>query len=395
MSEVFIRGTGRTKFGVLLDRSIKQLTAEAIELALKDADVARSEIDGIFFGNCLQGAIENLHSTRGPIACLPAGFGRIPIHSIEGACATGADALHLGYLGVASGMHETVLVVGAEKVNLPDRRKTFEAFGNNFDPDENIEELFEVSAGSGETRTIAVDRHAVLARQLMAETDLTVQDFATLAAAGYAGARVNPYAHRTHGATAEQILAATTTVAPLTKLMMCPISDGGAAVVISSKPDRGTRNVRIAATRIATRSHLDDPDGPSAAATAAAGAFEAAGLGPEDIDVAELHDASVPYLLMSLRDTGIFPPGTEARHIREGRNALGGALPVNTSGGLLCRGHAIGATGISQVAELTEQLRGEAGAVQVEGARTALAHVGGGVVRFKTAVAAATILVKA
>jgi acetyl-CoA acetyltransferase len=394
MNDVHVLGGAVTPFGVHLDRSVKQMTAEAIELAIKDANLGMDDIGGIFYGNCLGGAVQGLQATRGPIACLAAGFGQIPIHSVENACATGATAVHMAYLAVAAGVHDTVLAVGCEKANHEDRRITFQAFASGFDPDENIAELFHQSAGAGETRTNSVDRHAVLAREVMADTGLTIEDFAALASVGLQNAADNPNAHRQHGATPQAVLDASVAVAPLTKLMMCPISDGAAAAVISRQRATDGRGVRIAASRVASRSALTDPDGPSAGRSALNAVYAAADLRPDDVDVAELHDASITYLVMSLRDSGLCPPGEEIATIREGRTRIDGAIPVNTSGGLLGRGHAVGATGVAQIVELTQQLRGEAGTRQVHDPRVALAHVGGGVIGFKTAVSGATLLVR-
>jgi acetyl-CoA acetyltransferase len=386
-----------TRFGLQLDRSLKELTAESVELALDDAGTDRKEIDGVFFGNCLAGLVTGQEATRGPITVMPAGFGEIPIHAIEAACASGADALHMAYMAIASGMHNTVLVVGAEKANHADRRKSFAAYRGGLDVDEDIEKTFEASEGFGANRTAAVDRHALIARRMMADQGMTIEDIAQLAAVGYRNAAANPNAHRGHGPSARDVLDDRVTTPPITRLMMCPISDGASAVVVSADPGPsvGGCRVRIASSRTATRYRLDEEEGPSAIRTATTAAYEDAGIGVADLDFAELHDASVAYLLLALVESGLCPPGDELSWIREGVTAIDGRMPVNASGGSLARGHAPGATGVAQIHEVVTQLRGAAGARQIPGhPSTALACVAGGTIRFETAVAAAHVLVR-
>lgn len=397
MRDIFVRGSGMTRFGLQLDRSLKELTAEAVERALADARTDRKEIDGVFFGNCLAGLVTGQEATRGPITVMPAGFGEIPIHAVEAACASGADALHMAYMAIASGMHDTVLVVGAEKANHADRQKSFAAYRGGLDVDEDIEKTFEAGEGMGTNRTAAVDRHALIARRMMADQGMTVEDIAQLAAVGYRNAAANPDAHRGHGPSAQDVLDDRVTTPPITRLMMCPISDGAAAVVVSADPGPSSDGcrVRVASSRSATRWRLDETDGPSAIRTATTAAYQDAGITVADVQFAELHDASVAYLLLALVESGLCPPGEELAWIREGVTALDGRLPVNSSGGSLARGHAPGATGVAQIHEVVSQFRGTAGGRRIPGdPSVALACVAGGTIRFETAVAAAHILVR-
>ena len=392
MRKVYVTGTGITEFGLHLDRNLKDLTADAVSQALKDADLEVPDIQGVYFGNCVLGLITGLETNRGVISLMPMGFGRIPITDVSNACATGANAVHLGWLAVAAGLHDTVLVVGAEKANLEDRARTFAAYSSAFDPEE---AGFETGDGAGATRSSSVDRQAVLAQRVMAERGLTEHHLGLLAAVNHRHGALNPKAHRRAGLTYDQIMADRMVVAPIRRSMMSPISDGAAAVVLSAhRPADGARRVRVLGSRMATRRGFDDPAGPSAAATAARAAYEAAGVGPDEIDVAEIHDASVAYQLLSLRETELCPGGREAEYIESGAFAIHGRMPVNTSGGQVARGHAIGATGVAQVAEISAQLRGTAGGMQVDAPRVGLAHIAGGVIRFETAVAGAHVLVR-
>jgi acetyl-CoA acyltransferase len=393
MRRVNVVGTTVIPCGVYLDRSVKQMTAEASRLALTDALLVQDDVQAIYFGNSLSGLITGQESTRGAIACVAAGFGTIPIQNVENSCATGANAIHAGWLAVASGLYDTVLVIGVEKVNLADRARTFAAYRGGID----LDEPFETGEGAGENRTAAVDRQATLARAMMADLDLTKEHFARLAAVSHYNGSVNPIAHRQAGATWEQILADRVVTEPLTRMMISPITDGAAAVVLSAtRPGSHDIRVRIAGSRIATRSKRADEDGPTANEAVAAAVYEAAGIGADEVDVAEVHDASVAYQLTSMRELRLCPPGEERKWIETEHTALTGGLPVNPSGGLIARGHPIGATGVAQVVEITQQLRGEAGARQIanDHARVGLAHVGGGIIGFKTAVAGATLLVK-
>jgi acetyl-CoA acyltransferase len=397
VKDIYLRGGGMTDFGLQLDRSLKELTATAIESALADSGVERRQIDGIFFGNCMAGLITGQEATRAPVTCIPAGFGEIPIHAVENACASGADALHMAFMAVASGLHETVLVVGAEKANHADRQRSFAAYRAGLDVDEDVEKIFEAAPGAGTERTMTVDRHALIARRLMAEHGLTEEDLATVAAVGYRNAAANPHAHRRSGPGVRDILDDRVTVPPITRLMMCPISDGAAAVVVSAQAGEaiGGCGVRIASSRTATRSRLDDPDGPSATKSATRRAFADAGIKPDDLHFAEVHDASVAYLLLALSESGICPATQQRDWIRAGVTALDGAFPVNASGGSLARGHAPGATGVAQVVEVVSQFRGRSDGRQIPGdPSVALACVAGGTIGFESAVGAAHVLVK-
>lgn len=390
MQQVVVRGTGMTRFGRHLDRTLKDLAAEAVRAALDDAGVDVGAIDAIVCANSLAGLITGQECIRGEVVSFPLGFGSIPIHNVENACASGANALHLAWLMVASGLHQTVLALGVEKANHEDRQRTFAAYKAGFDPDE----MPELAPGSGTDRTPLVDRQAQLARDLMERHGLDREALAAIAARSLANAAKNPVAHRRFGATVDDVLAARMVVDPITTLMSSPVSDGAAAAVVTAADEPRPRDVRIAASRLATRPPLSRPDGPSATRTAVSAALRDAGVTPDQVDVAELHDASVAYEVIAWQETGLCPPGHERAWATSGHTEIGGSLPINPSGGLVGRGHALGASGIAQVHELVQQLRGEAGERQVDGARVALAHVGGGVIGWQTAVAAAHVLVK-
>ncbi|WP_185996689.1 thiolase family protein [Nocardioides campestrisoli] len=391
MNDVVISGVGMHAFGKHLDLSMKELGRVATEAALADAGVGVPDIEAMFFSNALAGLITGQECIRGEIVGYPMGLAGIPIHNVENACASGGNALHLAWMAVASGMYETVLALGVEKANHPDKTKTFAAFGAGMD----VEERFATADGAGEKRTPFVDRQARLASTLFDDRGVTLEGLARVTARSLEAARLNPFAHRRFGATWREVLEAREAVAPLTVLMSSPISDGAAAVVVTSRPDKvaDPRSINVLASRMATRPPKDAVDAPNAVEASGIAAYEQAGLGPADMDLAEVHDASVAYELMAWTDLGLCRPGEEQRWAMEGVTDVGGAMPVNRSGGLVGRGHALGASGLAQVHDVVAQLRGEAGDLQLpEDPRTALVQIGGGVVDWLTAASSVHIL---
>jgi acetyl-CoA acetyltransferase len=390
-SKVVIGGVGMSPFGKHLDQSMKDMARVAVTSALADAQVGVKDIQAMFFSNALAGLITGQECIRGEVTAYPLGLAGIPIHNVENACASGGNALHLAWMAVASGLYDTVLALGVEKTNLEDRQRTFAAYGAGMD----VEQGFATGEGAGQERTPFVDRQARLASALFDERGVSIEGLATIASRSLQAAKLNPFAHRRFGATAQEVLDSRIVVAPLTALMSSPISDGAAAVVVTSRPEAlaAGRSVDILASRMATRPPADQPDAPNAVEASARAAYEQAGLGPKDMDLAEVHDASVAYELMAWVDTGICPPGDEARWIADGVTEAGGALPVNRSGGLVGRGHALGASGLAQVHDSVQQLRGEAGDLQLaSNPRHALVQIGGGVVDWLTAASSVHIL---
>lgn len=378
-----------TRFGKLLDRSLKQMGAEAVNAALADARLGIADIPAAFVGNCLAGQITGQESIRGETILMAMGFGTIPMHNVENACATAGNALHLAWLSVASGLTDVALAVGVEKANCEDMSKTFAAYSGGMD----IDDRFEVGAGAGEDRSVNVDRQATLARELMERTGVTARHLAMVAARDLANGQRNLLAHRQFGGSADDVLNARLVVAPITSLMSSPISDGAAAaVVVSDRFGVEPGDIEIVGSALRTRRALDDQSGPQVVESATSAAYEMAGLGPEDIDVAEIHDASVAYELRAWTESGLCPPGDEVRWIESDHTAITGPMPLNPSGGLVARGHAVGASGIAQIYELVMQMRGAAGDRQVARARTALAQIGGGAIGFETACSTAHVL---
>ncbi|MET8052025.1 MULTISPECIES: thiolase family protein [unclassified Streptosporangium] len=389
-SDAVIRGVGMTPFGKFLGSSMKDLGRAAVNAALDDAGVRVGDIQAVFFANALAGLITGQECIRGETVTYPLGFGTIPVHNVENACASGGNALHLAWMAVASGMYDTVLALGVEKANHEDRVRTFSAFGSGMD----VEDGFAVGDDAGQDRSPFVDRQARLARTLFEDRGVTMEGLARVASRSLENARLNPMAHRRFGGSPQDVLQARVVVDPITVLMSSPISDGAAAVVVTRRPDpeRSGRDVRILASRIATRPPKGLAGAPGAAKAAGLAAYEQAGLGPGDIDFVEVHDASVAYELLTWSELGLCEPGQEQEWAMKGGTERSGAMPVNASGGLVGRGHALGASGLAQVFELTQQIRGEAGDRQLPRARVGLAQIGGGVIDWETAVSSVHIL---
>jgi len=395
MRDVFVIGIGHTPFGKFLERNIKSLTEEAVTLALKDAQIEKGDLESVFFGNAMQGLVTGQEMVRGQVALRHAGIDGIPIVNCENACATGSTAFHLAWQTVSGGHVDVALAVGAEKLYMEDTEKMF----RNYDVGMDMEILEQLRArwaaeakkagkedyGAGMPRSFAMDMYASTCRSHMDIFGTTQDDLAYIAAKNHNNSVHNPYAQYRNPMTAEEILAGRPVVYPLTAPMCAPIGDGAAAAVLCSadyvKRLPGSRRVRVRASILGSGTDRPEGFGPDhVSVRLSRRAYDMAGLGPEDIDVIELHDASAMGEIIQFEGLGFCPWGKAAAVARTGATALGGRIPVNPSGGLVSKGHPLGATGIGQIAEIVIQLREEAGKRQVKGARIGMTENGGGFV---------------
>jgi acetyl-CoA acyltransferase len=386
VNEVIIAGAGMTKFGRTPGRGIRALANEAAAAALADAGIDAAQVQRIYFGNAAGATVGRQDMVRGQVAFRHEALVAAPIVNVENACASGGTAFLLAQETVRSGIAEVVLTVGAEQLSHTDKARSLQALRGSMDIGEIGEE--ETAPDGGST---LMEAYADEGRQLLADTDCTVEDFARLAVKNRRHGGMNPRAHFAAPLTVGEVLGARMVADPLTLTMCSPITDGSAALVICSadyaRRQRLTGPV-IRASRIAPgRGAGSTPLGDAAKA-----AYEAAGLGPDDFDLIEMHDAAAPAELLQYVELGLCGPGEAQRLVRDGATALGGRIPVNTSGGLMSRGHPLGATGCAQIVELFEQLLGRATARQVESPRLALAVNAGGWVGGSYAVGVATIL---
>ena len=370
MRDVYVAGIGMTKFTKQPDRSLKDLTAEAVNAAMKNAGLTERDVQSCYFGNAVAGSMTGQEMLAGQFLLRPLGFGAIPVFNVENACASASTAFHLAWQAVATGVHDAVLAVGAEKMTHRDKARSFAAIGGSVDVETAPANL---QAG----RSFLMDMYAESALRYMEQTGATRADFARVVVKNQRHGKLNPVAQYGGELTVERVLAAREIVWPFTLQMCSPISDGAAAALLVSdelRPSGGTTVAVLAS--VATSAPVDGLT--SVTGLAADHAYELAGLGPADLDCAEVHDAAASAELVIYEQLGLAGPGDGAALIRSGQAELGGALPVNTSGGLLARGHPIGATGLAQIVEAVLQLRGAAGGRQVPGARVALTQNAGG-----------------
>lgn len=382
-ADVRVVGAGMTRFEKS-PLSLRELAATAVGDALADCGVAVEEIEAAYVGNAAAGLVTGQEMIRGQVALRPLGIEGIPIFNVENACASAASALHLGWQAVAAGAHDVVLCLGAEKLTHEDKTVGMKAIGTAIDVERRAELALEIGSDpdGAEQRSFFMDLYADMTRHYMSRSGANAEDFARVVVKNQHNGGLNPRAQYGGELTIEQVLESRTVVDPLTLLMCSPISDGAAAVVLMSeaaakRAGRSGPRIRASVIRSGNRHDRDDPLAGSTGLAAKA-AFEQAGIGIEEISCAEVHDASAPAELMVYEQIGLAAPGEGPELIESGRTRLDGAIPVNTSGGLLSKGHPIGATGIAQICEATWQLRGEAGPRQVEGARVALTQNGGG-----------------
>jgi acetyl-CoA acyltransferase len=385
---VVIEGVAMTRFARQPERGLKALASEAVSGALGDAGCELGDIEAVWVANSLAGLVTGQEAVRGQTITRFLGLDYVPVFNVDNACASGASAVYLAWQAMRAGAFRRVLVIGVEQLSHPDKSRTFAALAAAAD----VEEL----AGSDEGRSVFMDIYAGAARRHMEGYGVSVEDYAWIAAKNHTHAVNNPNAQYRSAMTAAEVLAATPVVAPLTLPMCSPVGDGAAAVVLTTGQGRSPDappSVSIAASAVGSGGSASGGDPTAALIPVAKAAYEAAGIGPGDVDVVEVHDAVSPAELFAYEGLGLCPPGDGVKLVREEATRLGGRIPVNPSGGLVSKGHPVGATGVAQLVELTTQLRGAAGARQVEGARVGLAHNGGGYVGGDVAAVAVTILV--
>lgn len=410
MRDVFVAGVSMTPFGKHLERSLKSLTAEAFEAVLADAGCAAGQVQAAFFGNCVQGHLEGQDMIRGEIALRACGVAGVPVINVENACATAATAFHLAVNYVRAGAADIVLAIGAEKMFTPDKALMFSAFDGAWDvhtPQANRDTLVAIGEGVAEPPgsrserpySVFMDVYAGLSRLHMKTFGTTQRQIAAVAAKNHQHSVHNPRAQYRQPFTVDEVLSAPPITYPLTLPMCSPVSDGAAAAIVCSAA--GLARLQGASGRaskvLASVLQTGGPRAPEdyhrhVTRLAAERAYAEAGVGPTDVSLAEVHDATAMGEIIEVEALQLCGLGECGASAERGELSLGGRLPVNPSGGLECKGHPIGATGLGQIYELVTQLRGEAGPRQVDGARIALAQNGGGIIGVEEAVVAVTVL---
>lgn len=386
MTDVSIIGIGMTAFGRQVGRGVRSLALDAIGEALTDAGLPPEKVERIYFGNAVAGIVSQQEMIRGQVALRHHPLGRVPLFNVENACASGGSAFSLAYEAVSSGAVDIALAVGAEQLNHVDRSRPFNALRGSTD----IEEIGEAEPGHISANSLLMDYYAGVAQDYLDTYGASPADFARVAVKNRANAAHNPLAHLRTPQTVEEVLNGRMIVPPLTLAMCSPTTDGGAAILLCNDAAARTlgadSSVKVRASVVASGA-AGDPVGD-----ATRRAYAKASVGPDDFDLIELHDAAAPAELMQYHEIGLCPVGEGFRLIRDGVTDAGGRMPVNVSGGLLSRGHPLGATGCAQIVELVTQLRGTAGQRQIANARLGMAVNGGGWLDGAYALSIATIL---
>lgn len=410
MREVFVAGVSMTHFGKHLNRSLKELAQDALIGVLADAGCEPRQLEAAFFGNCVQGHMEGQDMVRGEIALRACGVERIPVINVENACATASTAFHMAVNYIKAGAADVVLALGVEKMYSTDKARMFSAFDGAWDVhtvESSRETLvamgdgFEVPPGTTSDRPYSVfmDVYAGLSRLHMKTFGTTQRQLAAVAAKNHQHSAHNPRSQYQRPFSIEEVLAAQPITFPLTIPMCSPVSDGAAAAIVCSSEglrrlqSSARRTTRVLASVLQTGGQRAPDDyAQHVTRLAADKAYAQAGLGPDAVSVAEVHDATAMGEIIEVEALRLCPLGECGLAAERGDLSLGGRIPVNPSGGLESKGHPIGATGLGQIYELVTQLRGEAGARQVERARVGLAQNGGGIIGVEEAVVCVTMI---
>jgi acetyl-CoA acetyltransferase len=370
-----------------MDKGLKDLTRVAVWNAIDDAGIDANKIETAYFANVLAGLITGQECIRGHIFLRDAGFEGIPIVNVEGACASSSIALREAMIAVGSGLYDVALAVGAEKLYLDDTARSIQAMSTNTD----IEFM-------GQLGFQFTGSYSMILRKYMKQYDWTQEQFAKVASKNKHNGSLNPMAQYQKPMSAEDILNSRVIAWPLTLYMCSTMADGAAAAIVCAKEVAHKISNRIpitiAASCLRSGKVTEEDDGQ---VRVAHDAYQMADLSPEDVEVAEVHDAMAPGEMFRVEKLGFCKAEEVGRLVDEEYFTLNGKLPVNTSGGLAARGHPIGATGLAQIAEVVWQMRGEAGPRQVPGRNSPYPKVGltqnsGGYVEGSPATVSVTIL---
>lgn len=365
MNKVFVIGTGIIPFGKHPDKSLVEMGAEAAFLALRDSGLRPSRIGTAVFANGLASRVFGDH-TIGQNVFWEVGINKIPVVNVENACTSGSTGFYLAHRMVAANQVEVAIVVGAEKMCVPE-------FGLINSGETEIDTQLGMVAPAG---------FALRAVRHMVDFGTTEEQLAMVAVKNRKHAAANPNALFRVPITLNEVLESPMIADPLTRFQCCPIADGAAAVVLCSEKFARdmTRKVCVESSVLCTGSYENPQDlvrWETDYRTCSL-AYEEAGIGPEDLSVIECHDAFTISEILHYEALGLCAEGEGGKFVEQGHTSIGGRVPINPSGGLLSRGHPVGATGVAQIVEIVAQLRNEAEGRQVEGAKVGLAHCMGG-----------------
>lgn len=415
MQSVYVIGAYTTPFKRHPDKTVRALTRDAYIGVLADAGMqSGAGIEFVWFGNCMMD-YWGQSAVKGQVCFMPLVADglfpeRVPMINVEGACSTGSMAFHGAWKDILSGQSDLSLAIGVEKLYDPTPGDgVFRYFNGGtapFDRQELLQEYRRTAAEIGvdffpvSNRTLPMDTYAVQAAYHMKKYRTTREQIAYCASKNHFHGSLNLNAQYRFCLTPEEVLADRPVVGPFTRAMCSPIGDGAAALLVCSDrhlqklpPEVRSRAVRIRAS-VFVGGKMRRADEPSLSRVAADKAYRAAGVSAADIDVAEVHDATSFSEIFQMEMLRFCADGEGGPFVASGATRIGGRLPVNTSGGLVSKGHPIGATGLSMLTELSSQLRGEAGERQVQGAQVALQENGGGLMGLEEAACSVAILEK-
>ncbi|MGC0367043.1 acetyl-CoA acetyltransferase [Rhodococcus sp. 27YEA15] len=387
MRDTFLVGVGMTAFGKFPDAGLGSLGREAVLAALADAGVGAGDIEVIACGSARSGILQARESGVGQLVGWEAGIEGVPVYNEKAFCASGAMAFNIANLAVASGAQDVALVVGVEKMSARNGK------GRPLTSDGMALES-EVGYTPPAYYAMAASRH-------MDVYGTTREQIAAIAVKNRTAAADNPRAQYRTPITMDDVLSSKPIASPLNLLDCCPTGDGAAAAILVSAEGAErlgiVPKIKISASSVGTgyyRQQDRDMTSFGLDKRTSQRAYDLAGLGPDDVDVAEVHDSFSIAEIIHYEDLGFCAPGAGGKLVESGETALGGRIPVNTGGGLLNRGHPLGATGVAQIVELADQLLGRAGSRQVHGAKTGLAHISGGFHEGDFATSGVTILTR-
>lgn len=383
MRDVVIIGVGMTRFGKFLERSLQDLGREAVWNAIEDAGIPPGDIQIAYVANALAYQLTELKGTIGQHVLAAAGFFGIPIINVENACSSGSTALRSACLEVAAGNYDVALALGVEKLFCEDSAKSALAMASGT-PYAKFGFMFPAL-------------YSMELKKWMEKYSITQLHFAKVAAKNSRNGSLNPNAQFRKALSVEEILNSRVIAYPLTLYMCSTMGDGAAAAIVCTREKARKYTSRplieVAACELVSGTvNLPDEPHVSLESQASRRAYEKAGIGPEDIGVAEVHDGMAPAEMLIYEKIGFCREGEAGMMVDEGRTEITGPIPVNPSGGLAAKGHPVGATGLAQVAEIVWQLRGEAGDRQVKNPRVGLTENAGGWVIDDNAACAVTIL---
>lgn len=361
-SNVYVVGAAMVAMGKYQESSYAGLAVPPVIEAIASSGLMLKQIEAVYCGHSFGGMLTGQRIIKN------IGLGTIPVTNIDNACSGGATALQAAFNAVAEGRHEVVLVIGVDKLTQ---------FGGGTLP--LVTEDWEVQQGM-----VMPALYAMRARRYLHERTEPIETLARVSVKARRHGARNPYAQFRKEITVEEVLSSRPIADPLTLLQCCPTGDGAAAIIVVSEAVQaklGGNAIRILASVLHSgefTSGFRDMLRPEITFHCAHDAYEQAGIGPEDLDLVELHDAFTIAELVYYEALGLCPVGESAHYLRSGASTYGGQIVVNPSGGLLSKGHPVGASGVAQVVEVFWQLNGQAGARQVQSARHALTHVTGG-----------------